>query len=197
MSLKRECPHLGIPNPCAAGLFSVDDSGATLCFDDYRRVGIECEIAVHLGRDLVGGPFDAKTVADAVDAYLAAVEIVDDRYADWRKTDTPTLIADDFFAAGAVLGAPVPASVISDPASLTGATTINGVEAGRGRGSDIMGHPLNALTWLANSLGARGVSLRAGEIVLLGSLVETRWLARGDRASITISDLGTVTLAVV
>lgn len=188
--------YLGIPSPCAAGVFEkgVHASGATLAFDDYRRVGVECEIAVRLGRDVTGPDFTADGVRDAVAAYMPAIEIVDDRYEDWRKTDTPTLIADDFFAAGAVLGAPV--ADPGDAAGLVGVTTINGIEVGRGVGRDVMGHPLNALAWLAGSLAARGTPLRAGEIVLLGSLVETRWLARGDHVAIDITGLGRVEMRV-
>ncbi|MEP2926242.1 MAG: fumarylacetoacetate hydrolase family protein, partial [Bauldia litoralis] len=129
-----------------------------------------------------------------VAAYMPAIEIVDDRYADWRTTDTPTLIADDFFAAGCVLGDPVRA--VGAPGETVGVTTINGAEAGRGLGSDVMGDPLNALAWLANSLAARGQGLRKGEIVLTGSLVETKWLDRGDRVTVSISGLGTVELSV-
>ena len=74
---------------------------------------------MRLGRDLPadGAPFTAASVRDAVAAYMAAIEIVDDRYADWRSTDTPTLIADDFFAAGCVLGEPV--ADPGDPAPLS------------------------------------------------------------------------------
>ena len=126
---------------------------------------------------------------------MPAIEIVDDRYVDWRTTDTPTLIADDFFAAGCVLGARR-STTIGAPAEMIGVTTINGAEAGRGRGSDVMGDPLNALAWLANSLAARGQTLRRDEIVLTGSLVETRWLDRGDRATVSISGLGAVELSV-
>ena len=188
--------YLGIPSPCAAGVFEkgVHASGVTLSFDGYRRVGVECEIAVRLGRDLAGADFTAESVRDAVAAYMAAIEIVDDRYEDWRKTDTPTLIADDFFAAGAVLGAPV--ADPGDAAGLAGVTTINGLEVGRGKGADVMGHPLNALAWIASSLAARGMPLRAGEIVLLGSLVETKWLARGDHVAIDITGLGRVEMSV-
>ena len=57
-----------------------------------------------------------------------------------------------------------------------------------------MGHPLNALAWLATSLAVRGKPLRAGEIVLLGSLVETKWLARGDHVVIDIDGLGRVAM---
>jgi 2-oxo-3-hexenedioate decarboxylase/2-keto-4-pentenoate hydratase len=193
--------YLGLPHPCHAGLFGglIHPDGTALAAGDFCRVGIECEIAVRLGRDLQPfiTPFTRETVAPAVAAYMAAIEIVDDRYADWRKTDAPTLIADDYFAAGAVLGPPVPVAGVTDPAALSGVTEINGKEVGRGRGSDVMGHPLNALAWLCNSLAEHGAYLKAGEIVLTGSLVETRWLAPGDNASVTVEGLGTVTLSVV
>jgi 2-keto-4-pentenoate hydratase len=193
--------YLGIPSPCSAGVFAgvIHRGSARLPFGDYLRVGIECEIAVRLGRDLAPAeaPFTAESVAGAVAAYMTAIEIVDDRYADWRKTDTPTLIADDFFAAGAVLAEPVAAEEVADVASLIGTTAINGAEAGRGRGADVMGHPLNALAWLANSLAARGTGLRRDEIVLTGSLVETKWLAKGDRAIVSVSGLGSVELTVI
>jgi 2-oxo-3-hexenedioate decarboxylase/2-keto-4-pentenoate hydratase len=53
-----------------------------------------------------------------------------------------------------------------------------------------MGHPFRALAWLATALAERGQALRAGEIVLTGSVVETRWLARGDDVVVTLSGLG-------
>jgi 2-keto-4-pentenoate hydratase len=192
--------YLGLPHPCHAGVFAgvVHQNGVSLTFGDFCHVGIECEIAVRIGSDLpTGNPFTRESVEPAVAAYMAAIEIVDDRYLDWRKTDAPTLIADDYFAAGAVLGPPVAAAHIADAAGLVGVTEINGHEVGRGQGSDVMGHPLNALAWLANSLAEAGAHLKAGEIVLTGSLVETKWLARGDKASVTVEGLGTVTLSVV
>jgi 2-keto-4-pentenoate hydratase len=192
--------YLGLPHPCHAGVFAgvVHQNGVRLAFGDFCHVGIECEIAVRIGSDLpTGNLFTRESVEPAVAAYMTAIEIVDDRYLDWRKTDAPTLIADDYFAAGAVLGPPVAAAHIADAAGLVGVTEINGHEVGRGQGSDVMGHPLNALAWLANSLASAGAHLRAGEIVLTGSLVETKWLARGDKASVTVEGLGTVTLSVV
>lgn len=190
--------YLGIHTPCSAGVFAggVHRSGAVLRYDDFRHVGVECEIAVRLACDLPGGdtPLTVGSVRGAVAAYMAAIEIVDDRYEDWRSTDTPTLIADDFFAAGCVLGEPV--TDPGDPAALVGVTAINGVEVGRGVGADVMGHPLNALAWIASSLAARGQHIREGEIVLLGSLVETKWLARGDQVAIDVTGLGRVEMRV-
>ena len=192
--------YLGLAHPCHACLFAgvIHRNGEALKANDFCRVGIECEIAVRLRADLrpTGAPFTRETVAPAVDAYMTAIEIVDDRYVDWRKTDAATLIADDYFAAGGMLGPPVAASEIVDAALLVGETVINGKEVGRGRGSDVMGHPLNALAWLGNSLAEAGVYLKAGEIVLTGSLVETKWLAAGDEASVTVEGLGTVTLSI-
>ncbi|MDB5618683.1 fumarylacetoacetate hydrolase family protein [Tardiphaga sp.] len=184
--------YLGIPHPCAGGVFAggVHDSGVSLRHRDYVHVGVECEIAVRLGRDVVAA--DAASVADAIEAYLPAIEIVDDRYADWRSLGAPTLIADDFFAAGCVLGAPVPRAQAPDLLAVTGRAVLNGVEVAHGSGADVLGHPHHALAWLASHLAEQGQQLRAGEIVLTGSLVQTLWLNPGDAAVMQLSGLGEV-----
>lgn len=189
--------YLGIHSPCSAGLFAgtQHSSGVELRAADFRRLGIECEIAVRFAAavppEVAAEP---ARIATAISDVFAAVELVDDRYADWRSTDTPTLVADDFFAAGAVLGEAVPLAAIGDLAALVGVTRINGDEVGRGVGADVLGHPLNALAFLVGSLAERGRRIEAGETVLTGSLVETRWLSAGDRAEIEIDGLGRVSL---
>lgn len=185
---------LGVDRPVSGGLFAgtLHGSGARLRIDDYRHLGVEFELAVRMGQDALGNKFDATSIARTVDVYFPALEIVDDRYVQWRITDTPTLIADDFFGAGVVLGAPVDAHAVSDPSQLDGTGYINDREIGRGKGSDVLDHPLNALAWLANSLSQRGRSLRRGEIVLLGSFIETRWLNRGETVRFDVDGLGSV-----
>src|SRR3954463_5227736 len=80
--------YLDIPHPCAGGVFAsgVHDSGVSLAARDFVRVGVECEIAVRLGRDLVASaaPFTAETAAAAVEEYFPAIDIVDDRYQHWQ-----------------------------------------------------------------------------------------------------------------
>jgi 2-oxo-3-hexenedioate decarboxylase/2-keto-4-pentenoate hydratase len=185
---------LGIPNPCAGGVFAVtvQNLDGEFRHSDFLHVGVECEIAVRLAQDLPAAraPYDRDTVGAAVGACMAAIEVVDDRYENYRALDVPTLIADDFFNAACVLGAPVTAWCDLDLAGVRGRMTINGAEVGTGRGGDILGHPLEALAWLANALVARGRCLEAGEIVLLGSVVETRWVAAGDRIEVEIEGLG-------
>src|SRR5882757_3095395 len=131
--------YLGIPHPCGGG---------------------ECEIAVRLKRNLGASeaPFTAEWVAEAIEAYHPAIEIVDDRYVKWETLGAPTLVADDFFAAGCVLGAAVPRNTAPDLLQVTGRALINGKEVGRGTGADVLGHPHNALAWLANHLAADGVA---------------------------------------
>ena len=119
-------------------------------------MGVECEIVVRLTADLPreAAPFDRDGVAGAVGALMAGMEIVDDRYVDYKSLDTATLIADDFFDAGCVIGSPVTDWRRLDLTALTGQTLINGVEVGSGSSADVMGHPFEALAWLANSLAA-------------------------------------------
>jgi 2-oxo-3-hexenedioate decarboxylase/2-keto-4-pentenoate hydratase len=188
--------YLQISNPCAGGVFAstVHRSPARISYAGFVRPGVECEMVVQLASSLPAqrAPYTRDAVMAAVGAVMAGMEIVDDRYVDYRALDAATLIADDFFDAGCVLGAPVTQWRSLDLPAAAGVTFINGVEVGRGRGSDVMGHPFEALAWLANALAQRGRELRAGEFVFTGSVVETKWLERGDRVLMTIDGLGSV-----
>ena len=188
--------YLDIPHPCAGGVFAkgVHDSGALLRAEDFVRVGVECEIAVKLARNLQPSeaPFTAEWVMEAIEAYHPAIEIVDDRYVKWETMGAPTLVADDFFAAGCVLGKAVARLAAPDLLGVVGRAIINGEEAGRGTGADVLDDPHNALAWLANHLAAEGQSLHEGQIVLTGSLVKTVWLKAGDSVKMELEGLGTV-----
>ena len=167
--------YLQIPHPCAGSVFArgVHASGVNLQAADFVRVGVECEIAVRLERDLPASdaPFTSTAVAAAVGACMPAIEIVDDRYVQWETLGGPTLIADDFFAAGCVLGAPVARTALPDLVTVKGRAIINGELTSAGTGADVLGHPFHALAWLANLLAAEGRALQAGQLVLTGSLV--------------------------
>jgi 2-keto-4-pentenoate hydratase len=188
--------YLDIPHPCGGGVFArgVYESGVGLPAADFVRVGVECEIAVRLARDLLPSeqPFTAEWMMEAIEAYMPAIEIVDDRYENWQTLGAPTLIADDFFAAGCVLGRACARNAAPDLLKLTGRALINGREAGRGIGADVLGHPHQALAWLANHLAAEGKGLHAGQVVLTGSLVKTVWLNAGDRVVMELAGLGKV-----
>jgi 2-oxo-3-hexenedioate decarboxylase/2-keto-4-pentenoate hydratase len=187
---------LGIHSPCSGEVFAatVAHGRANLRAKDYRRLGVECEIVVRLARDISPGdaPFDKEKVGRAVGAVMAGIEIVDDRYADYKTFGVPSLIGDNFFNAGCVLGKPVTDWRRLDLAALKGRTLINRIEVGSGHGAMVLGHPLEALAWLANARAARGLGLKRGEFVFLGSLVETKWLKAGDHVRIEIEELGAI-----
>ena len=183
---------LAIDHPCAGSLAvdAMHASPAELPHDRFRRIGVECEIAVRLGRDLPasGGPHTQDTVASAIDAAMAAIELVDDRYVNYRDLDVWTLTADDFFHAGAVFGPKVTA--VPDLASVAGHMTVNGAVIGQGTGAHVLGHPLTAVAWLADTMARHGDGLKAGQIILTGSVVETHWPERGDTVVASLGGLG-------
>jgi len=189
--------YLKISHPCAGRIHAntVWHETATPPYDSYIGLGVECEIAVRIDRPLPAAeaPFDANSVRGAVGACMAAIEIVDARYDDFRAQATPTLVVDDFFNAGCVLGKPVEDWQALDLSTLHGTMRINGQEVSSGIGADILGHPLNALAWLATHLTEHGSQLNAGEVVLLGSVVETKWPEPGDTVEIEIENLGNAT----
>lgn len=173
---------LGVAAPVHGRVRACDvhPGGAALPSSGFHAPGIECEIAVRLGTDIDArdGPPTREVAASAIAEAMPAIEIVDNRYGDWSALGTPTLIADDFFQAACVLGPPAPQC---DPMALhtaTGRTLIDGAETGRGRGADVLGHPLDAVVWLARAVGGHGAILRAGELIMTGSLVKTVWLER-------------------
>ncbi len=192
---------VNINHPCAGRVFSrtvLRDHGS-VPRHGFVKLGMECEIVVRLGRDLPpqATPYTRESVADAVDEVMPGIELVDERYQDFHALGVPTLVADDFFNAGCVLGQPRRDWQSLDLGALSGRTWINGVEVASGRGDAVLGHPLNALAWLANAQHEYGLpGLKAGEFVMLGSLVQTQWLNAGDRVRIAIEALGEVSLDV-
>ncbi|MBM86696.1 MAG: sulfate adenylyltransferase [Rhodospirillaceae bacterium] len=168
---------LSIDHPCAGCVFetTVFKGAVELPLSRFHRIGVECEIAARLGADMLGarGPYTRESVTDAVTACMGAIELVDDRYENYSALAAPVLIADDFFNAGVVLGDENQQWRALDLANVCGVLKIDGTERASGLGSDILGHPMEALAWLANHRAGIGRPLRSGDFVLLGSVVQT------------------------
>ena len=187
---------LGIDHPCAGAIFSAElhEGRADLLSADFHQSLVECEIAVRLGRDIDTAemPVTAEAVADAVESCMAAMEIVDDRYEQPHIIGPEILTADDFYCAGCVLGPPIADWRGRDVAAMRGRIIVNGEARGEGVGADAMGHPFNAVAWLATNLAARGERLQSGQVVLTGSIVRSEAVGRGDRVTVAIDGLGEV-----
>ena len=191
---------VGFGHPASGAVFAsrVLHSPVTVPISDYVHLGAECEIAVLLAQDLpaASAPYDRESVAAAVGALMPAFELVDDRGADYSDLFFLGVAADNSWNAGVVLGEQVTDWQGIDLVAATGAMTINGQPAGEGKGGDVLGHPLEALAWLANTLAERGKSLKKDMIVMTGSIVSTKFLNQGDDIRFQIDTLGEVRLTV-
>jgi 2-keto-4-pentenoate hydratase len=193
---------VGVGEPQAGAMLdsTLRHSPARILAADYVRPVVEFEIAVEMADDLpsADAPFTRERVARAVGGVMAALEIADDRAADYaRLPQHPlALIADNCWNEGAVLGEPVTAWRSLDLAQALGVASINGRAVGEGRGAAAMGHPFDAVAWLADNLAGRGRALVRGEVVITGSLVTTKPVQRGDRVKFVVAGLGGVQLAV-
>jgi 2-keto-4-pentenoate hydratase len=190
---KRMQEYLGLSGP-AAGFMAIGNihrSGATVRFADFVRPGAECELAVRLARDLPPAPCTPEQAAAAVGDLMAGIEIVENRYGDLLELGVPTLIADQVYHAAAVLGDPgVGDWHALDVGTLRGRLVVDGHRRDEGIGADLMGHPMNCLAWLAgSSVAAAFGGLKAGQVVMLGSVTPPVWLTAPASVVVDFSPL--------
>ncbi|MCB9683233.1 MAG: fumarylacetoacetate hydrolase family protein [Alphaproteobacteria bacterium] len=148
----------------------------------------EGEIAFVLGRDLVGPGVTPEQALAAIDTAHACFEIVDSRIRDWRIAIQDT-VADNASSGLFVMGP----GVRPHGLDLTAVRLVvhkNGRKLSEGVGAAALGSPLICVAWLANTLGAYGIPLRAGEIVLSGSLVPLEPVVAGDHMHVEVEGLG-------
>lgn len=148
----------------------------------------EGEIAFILKDDLVGPGITAEDALAAIESAHACFEIVDSRVRDWKIKIQDT-IADNASSGLFVMGPPVSPDGI-DFVNVPMVVTKNGQELSRGKGSAALGSPLNCVAWLANTLGAYGIPLKKGEIILSGSLVPLEPVQAGDHMHVHIEGIG-------
>lgn len=166
--------------------------GAPIDTGRFLQPRIEPEIAFVLGRPLRGPGVTAADAAAAVEFLLPALEIIDSRIADWKIT-LPDTVADNASSGGVVLGT-TPVRPEGLDLALTGCLLHhNGDLADTGAGGAVLGSPLNALIWLANTVGPMGVRLEAGHVVLPGSITAAIPVTAGDTVAATFAGIGTVT----
>lgn len=187
--------YLGLAGPAAgfvaaAGLHATP---AALRFADFQAPGCECEIGLRLGRDLPPGPCTPEEAAAAVAEVFAAIEVVEKRYEDLQALGVPTLIADQVFHAGGVLGHSAEGWRALDLGACAGRIRVDGALRGEGHGRDLLGHPMRALAWLAGSGAAAAFGgLRAGQVVFLGSVTPPIWLDGPCEVRVAFEGLGEV-----
>ncbi len=185
--------QLGVGQPDYGVLFAdmrVEDGG-TLPARAVLQPKVEGEIAVRFRADVAEAVPTPAAVRAAIEGAAPAIEVVDSRIADWKITFADT-VADNGSSAYFIVGSEFRPLGELDLWSCGMVLQINGEVVSTGAGAACLAPPLNAATWLAQTLAARGEPIRAGDIVLTGALGPMVSLRAGDAVRVTIGGLGSV-----
>lgn len=184
--------QLGLEEPVsgfllASGVFA---SGRDIPFTHFAGLAVEAEVALVMRHELAGPGVTAPHALQAVEGARPALELVDFRFT--GKPVGTDMIADGVYAKAIVLG-----QALTDVAQIDLALEglvyeLNGTIAATATAAEVMGNPINSLVWLANHLGARGAGLRAGDVVMTGSVSMMLRPKAGDAVRATYTRLGAV-----
>ena len=188
MGVPAAMAKLGTDAPLVGYLLAparVDD-GATVSLDGWSNPKLEPEIAVHMGSDLAAGA--TREDAEAAIAGLGvAIELVDP---DPDADDPEAILAADIFQRHVLLG---PVAEGASAAGTSARIAKNGEEAAAADdATDATGDPVDLVLHVANTVGAMGEALRAGEVVICGSVVPALDVAAGDTVEVSIEPLGSL-----
>jgi 2-oxopent-4-enoate/cis-2-oxohex-4-enoate hydratase len=173
------------------------DSGAEIPIDALLiQPRAEGEIAFVLARDLEGPGVTEADVLDATRWVRSCFEIVDSRVRDWKIRIQDT-VADNASSGVFVLGRDEVDPRAVDLVGCRIAIVKNGAPLSQGVGAAALGSPLASVAWLANTLSRFGIALRAGEVILSGSLVPLEPVRAGDRMSLSLEGVGTASVGFV
>lgn len=152
----------------------------------------EAEIGFILRESLKGPGVSAQQVIDATESIFPCFEIVDSRIQDWKIGIVDT-VADNASCGVYVLGDTRANPRDHDLPNLHVTVSKNGQPLSEGYGHAVQGSPAEAVAWLANTLGAYGVTLNAGDVILSGSLVPLEDAVAGDIFEMQLHGIGTCT----
>ncbi len=189
---------LGIDHPIAGAFFQQDIHHGSVAINasTFRHIGLECELAVELSRDIEPGEnHDATTAYQVISNVRPAFELIEDRGADYAKIDVLTLAADNAWCGGVILGAEIPGWHDLDFNNVPSVLEQKGQapEEGNTGAAD----PLNSLAWVLNHFSGRGETIQKGEFVITGSVLRTRFPKPGDQFIYRIGDHASVSLEIV
>lgn len=153
----------------------------------------EGEIAFILKRDLIGPGITNADVLRATECVMPCFEVVDSRVRDWKIKIQDT-VADNASCGLFVLGNQAISPQKIDLVTAGMVVEKNGIIISTGAGAAALGSPVNCVTWLANTLGQFGISLKAGEVILSGSLVPLEPVQAGDFMRVDIGGIGSASV---
>lgn len=182
---------LGVGQPDFGYLLDgmVYNEGESIPMDSLIQPKAEGEIAFLMNKDLMGPGLTAADILAATEGVMACFEIVDSRIQDWKIKIQDT-VADNASCGVFVLGDKLVDPKKVDLALCGMVLEKNGEIVVTGAGAATMASPVNAMVWLANTLGRLGIGLNAGDIVLSGALGAMVPVQAGDSLRCTIGGIG-------
>ena len=193
LTTKAARDHLGVDEPCFAHILDtgVYANGSAVPILELTDPHCEAEIAFILKKDLKGPGVTPIQVMSAIEGILPAIELVDLKVQGEGISSTD-VIAHQGLHGGVIVGSKM-INIDSCDLQYEGATVEhNGKLVGSGTGSEVMGNPINPIVWLANKMYEFEDYLKAGEIIISGSVVTPIRVSRGDNLDVTFTRLGRV-----
>ena len=186
---------VGVKNPVEGAILRplIYKNNASLKLEEYCHLGAEAEIALKIHKDIpskINGFNNKEEIMPYLKEVMVAIEIVDDRNYGANIT-FEKLIAQNSMNYGCVIGDSVEIDLMTLD-KLEGELIVSGNIFGRGKGKNVLQHPLNSVLYLVNNLIKRGRKLYAGDIVLTGSISTTCWPTYGDKVEAHIDKLNSV-----
>ncbi len=174
LSVPAQYEPLKLSGPVFAAIYrsGLRQSGAVFEAGYPLKPGIEPEMVARISKDAPAGakPYTADSILDHVSNLYCGMELVDNRYADVTKMGGPARIADNVLQAALVTGTEIKDWRKLDFPNLKGRSLLDGKELAKGPGSAVMGGMPISLAWLANTLNKHGKMLKAGDLILTGSV---------------------------
>lgn len=194
-AMQRMC---GVDQPVAGQILAdrVFEAPRRIALSGFIRLGIESELAVRLARRLPVLPdgADIRMLLDCIDAVAACFELVEDRNADYAALDACSIVAENSWNRGIVLGAATSPGPLGTLTGLTGTLFVDDEAMGYGDSAALMGGPLNVLAWLGRAAPALGYRTEPGQWIATGAIIPTRFPLPGQLFRFELADLPAVTI---
>ena len=171
----------------------VSNGGEIKIADSMIQPRAEGEITFVLKRDLIGPGISNADVLRATECIMPCFEIVDSRIENWQIKIQDT-VADNASCGVFVLGDTALKPEAVDLVTVGMVVEKNGAVISTGAGAAALGSPVNCVAWLANTLGEYGIPLKAGEVILSGSLVPLEPVVAGDSLLVRVGKMGSASV---
>lgn len=186
---------LGVDKPDYGHIFDDMVYDSKISAEEFIWPRVEFEIGFKLKKDIGSNDISLETVADAIDYALPVAEVIDSRIKDWKIKFEDT-VSDNGSSAGMIIGDGQKSLSEIDLPSVKMEVFKNDEKLDEGYGSAVLGNPLEAVVWLAESLSEYDITLKKGEVILAGALTKAMDIQKGDRFKATFENLGEVSLTV-